>query len=147
MLPPFPAAGHKPAACERDCQSALVTLPSFAFAARRDPLDRHARDAVACGISSRKYARSLDTLPEEIDERSVSKSSVSRRYVAMTAKQMTTWLTTPLGDRPFPIILIDGIVLGDHTVLIALASISRGRSAGSGCSGRRWTSPAVLLST
>jgi hypothetical protein len=95
MLPPFPAAGHKPAACERDCQSALVTLPSFAFAARRDPLDRHALDAVACGISSRKYARSLDTLPEEIDERSVSKSSVSRRYVDMTTKQMTTWLTTP----------------------------------------------------
>ena len=97
-----------------------LALPSFAFAARRDPLDRHALDAVACGISSRKYARSLDRLPEEIDERSVSKSSVSRRYVAMTTKQMTAWLTTPLGDRSFPIIMIDGIVLGDHTVLMAL---------------------------
>ncbi len=97
-----------------------LALPSFVFAARRDPLDRHTLDAVACGISTRKYARSLDTLPEEIDERSVSRSSVSRRYVAMTTKQMTTWLTTPLGDRPFPIIMIDGIVLGDHTVLIAL---------------------------
>jgi putative transposase len=95
-------------------------LPSFVFAARRDPLDRHALDAVACGISSRKYARSLDRLPEQIDERSVSKSSVSRRYVAMTTKQMTTWLTTPLGDRSFPIIMVDGIVLGDHTVLMAL---------------------------
>ncbi len=97
-----------------------MALPSFAFAARRDPLDHHALDAVACGISSRRYARSLDTLPEEIEERSVSKSSVSRRYVAMTTKQMTTWLTTPLGARHFPIVLIDGIVLGDHTVLIAL---------------------------
>jgi len=67
-----------------------VRLPSFAFAARRDPLDRHALDAVACGISSRRYARSLDPLPKETDERSVSKSSVSRRYVAMTTKQMTT---------------------------------------------------------
>jgi hypothetical protein len=37
--------------------------PSFAFAAKRDPLDRHALNAVACGISSRKYARSLDPLP------------------------------------------------------------------------------------
>jgi len=97
-----------------------LALPSFAFAAGRDPLDRHALDAVACGVSSRKYARSLDRLPEEIDERSVSKSSVSRRYVAMTTKQMTAWLTTPLGDRSFPIIMIDGIVLGDHTVLMAL---------------------------
>jgi hypothetical protein len=39
---------------------------------------------------------SLDTLPEEIDERSVSSSSVSRRYVAMTTKQRTVWLTKAL---------------------------------------------------
>jgi transposase-like protein len=95
-------------------------LPSFAFAAKRDPLDRHAMNAVACGISTRKYARSLEPLPEEADERSTSRSSVSRRYVAMTTKQMTKWLTTPLGDRHFPIVMIDGIHLGDHMVLIAL---------------------------
>jgi transposase-like protein len=97
-----------------------MELPSFAFAAKRDPLDRHAMNAVACGISTRKYARSLEPLPEEADERSTSRSSVSRRYVAMTTKQMTKWLTTPLGDRHFPIVMIDGIHLGDHMVLIAL---------------------------
>ncbi len=95
-------------------------LPSFAFASSRDPLDRHTLDAVACGVSTRKYARSLDTLAEETRERSVSRSSVSRRYVAMTTKQMTKWLTTPLEDRHFPIVMIDGIHLGDHVVLIAL---------------------------
>jgi transposase-like protein len=104
-----------------------LRLPSFAFASRRDPLDRHALDAVACGVSTRKYARSLDPLPEEIDERSVSKSSVSRRYVAMTTKQMTTWLTKPIGDRHFPIVMIDGIILGDHTVLIALGIDTEGK--------------------
>ena len=97
-----------------------VEPPSFAFAADRDPLDHHTLNAVACGISSRKYARSLDSLPEEIEDRSTSKSSVSRRYVAMTTKQMTSWLTTPLGDHHFPIIMIDGIHMGDHLVLIAL---------------------------
>ena len=97
-----------------------VELPSFAFAANRDPLDRPTLNAVACGISNRKYARSLDPLPEEIEDRSTSKSSVSRRYVAMTTKQMTSWLTAPLGDRHFPIVMIDGIHLGDHLVLIAL---------------------------
>ena len=83
-------------------------------------MDRPTLNAVACGISSRKYARSLDPLPESIEERSTSKSSVSRRSVAMTAKQLTTWLTTPLGDRHFPIVMIDGIHLGDPVVLIAL---------------------------
>jgi len=97
-----------------------MELPSFVFAANRDPLDDHTLKAVACGVSTRKYARSLDSLPEETLERSVSKSSVSRRYVAMTTKQMTTWLTTPIGDRDFPIVMIDGIHLGDHLVLIAL---------------------------
>jgi len=104
-----------------------MELPSFAFAADRDPLDQHTLKAVACGVSTRKYARSLDSVPEEIEERAVSKSSVSRRYVAMTTKQMTKWLTTPLGDRHFPIVMIDGIHLGDHLVLIALGIDSEGK--------------------
>ena len=97
-----------------------LDLPSFAFAAHRDPLDAHALNAIACGISTRKYARSLDPLPEDVEARATSKSSVSRRYVALTTTQVTTWLTTPLGDRHVPIVLIDGVVLGDHTVVIAL---------------------------
>jgi transposase-like protein len=104
-----------------------VELPSFVFAAKRDPLDHHTVEAVACGVSTRKYARSLGALPEEINERSVSKSSVSRRYVAMTTKQMTTWLTTPLGERHFPIVMIDGIHLGDHLILIALGIDTEGK--------------------
>ena len=111
----------------RSKQGEEVELPSFAFAAKRDPLDRHTLNAVACGISSRKYARSLDPLPDEIDERATSKSSVSRRYVAMTTKQMTSWLTTPLGDRHFPIVMIDGIHMGDHLVLIALGIDTEGK--------------------
>jgi putative transposase len=104
-----------------------MELPSFAFATNRDPLDQHTLKAVACGVSTRKYARSLDSLSEETLERSVSRSSVSRRYVAMTTKQMTTWLTTPLGDRHFPIVMIDGIHLGDHLVLIALGIDCEGK--------------------
>lgn len=104
----------------RSIEGEELELPSFAFASNRDPMDRHTLNAVACGISSRKYARSLERLPEAIEERSTSKSAVSRRYVAMTARQMTTWLTTPLGDRHFPVVMIDGIHLGDHLVLIAL---------------------------
>ena len=50
-----------------------------------------------------------------------------RRYVAMTTKQMTSWLTTPIGHRHFPIVMIDGIILGDHTVLIALGIDSEGK--------------------
>ena len=56
-----------------------VELPSFAFASQRDPLDAQTVNAVACGISTRKYARSLEPLPEEVTERATSKSAVSLR--------------------------------------------------------------------
>ncbi len=39
---------------------------------------------------------------------------------------MTSWLKTPLGDRHFPIIMIDGIHLGEHLVLIALGIDAEG---------------------
>ena len=45
----------------------------------------------------------------------------------MTTKQMTSWLTTPLGDRHFPIVIIDGIHLGDHLILIALGIDTEGK--------------------
>ena len=37
-----------------------LALPSYVFAAQRDPLDNHTLNAVACGISTRRYARSLE---------------------------------------------------------------------------------------
>ena len=109
-----------------------LALPSYVFAAQRDPLDNHTLNAVACGISTRRYARSLEPLTEDLDERSTSKSAVSRRYVALSTQRMTAWLTTPLGDRHFPIVLIDGLILGDHTVLMALGIDTEGKKAGAG---------------
>jgi transposase-like protein len=104
-----------------------VELPSFAFASSRDALDDRTLEAMACGVSTRKYRRSLERLPEDIGEQSVSKSAVSRRFVALSQKQMITWLTTPIGTRRFPIVMIDGIVLGDHTILIALGIDTDGK--------------------
>lgn len=104
-----------------------VELPSFAFASSRDALGDRTLEAMACGVSTRKYRRSLERLPEDIGEQSVSKSAVSRRFVALSQKQMITWLTTPIGVRRFPIVMIDGIVLGDHTILIALGIDTDGK--------------------
>jgi putative transposase len=104
-----------------------LALPSFVFAAGRDPLDRHTMEAVACGVSTRKYARSLEPLPEVTTERSVSKSSVSRRFVALSQKQMTAWLNRPLDAIDVRVITIDGIVFRDHTILIAVGVDIDGR--------------------
>ena len=104
----------------RSREGAELALPSFAFAADRDPLDRHTMEAIACGVSTRKYGRSLERLSEGQEERSTSKSAVSRRFVALSQKQMTAWLSAPLDALDLRVLMIDGIVFHEHTVLIVL---------------------------
>lgn len=97
-----------------------LELPSFAFASERDPLDRRTLEAIAVGVSTRGYARSLEGLPAGETQRSVSKSAVSRRFVALSQRQLTQWISQPLGDLGIRVVMIDGIILGAHTVLLAL---------------------------
>lgn len=104
-----------------------AALPSFVYAAKRDPLDRRTLEAIACGISTRKYGRSLEALEEGQEERSTSRSSVSRRFVAMSRKQMTAWLSKPLHDLDLRVLVIDGIAFQDHTVLIVLGIDTDGK--------------------
>jgi putative transposase len=104
-----------------------LTLPSFAYAAHRDPLDAHTLEAIAIGVTTRKYRRALDPLPAGRRERAVSKSSVSRRFVALTSAQLATWLARPLDDLPIRIIVIDGLHFRDHVVVLALGVDWQGR--------------------
>ena len=69
----------------RSVDGAELVLPSFAYAARRDPLDARTLEAIAAGVSTREYGRVLDPLPTgRRTEHAVAKSSVSRRFVALT---------------------------------------------------------------
>ena len=110
----------------RSTEGEELALPSFAFAADRDPLDRHTMEAIACGVSTRHYPRQLEKLSKGNAERSTSKSAVSRRFVALSRKQMTAWLSSPLADFDLRVLMIDGIVFKDHTVLIALGIDAEG---------------------
>src|SRR5881628_1677738 len=104
-----------------------LELPSFAYAAHRDPLDARTLEAIAIGVTTRKYRRALDPLPAGIGERAVSKSSVSRRFVALTSAQLTTWLAQPLDEIDVRIIIIDGLHFRDHVILVALGVDSQGQ--------------------
>ena len=103
-----------------------LDLPSFALAAGRDPFDEHVLEAVAAGVSTRDYRGVLDRLPEGESEFSVSKSSVSRRFVALTQKRMDEWLSTPIGDLDIRVVMIDGKAFREHCMLIALGLDSKG---------------------
>lgn len=104
-----------------------LQLPSFAFAASRDPLDRHTLAFIARGVSSRGYAGGLEALPEEVEERSVSRSAVSRRFVALSTEKLRELLSRPLGDLGLQAVMIDAIVVAEHAVVIALGIDAEGK--------------------
>jgi putative transposase len=104
-----------------------LALPSFTYAAGRDPLDARTLEAIAIGVTTRQYRRALDPLPAGIRERAVSKSSVSRRFVALTSAQLATWLTRPLDDVDVRIVFIDGLHFREHVILLALGVDSQGQ--------------------
>jgi len=104
----------------RSIEGAELVLPSFAYAAGRDPLDAHTLDAIAVGVATRAYQRTLDPLPAGRTEHAVAKSSVSRRFVALTRTRLTAWLAQPLDALAVRVILIDGLHFRDHVILLAL---------------------------
>jgi transposase-like protein len=56
----------------------------------------------------------------------ISKSAVSRRFVEATAKNLTDWLGRSLADLSLAALMIDGLVCGEHTVLVALGIDEQG---------------------
>ena len=104
-----------------------VELPTWKRFAEEDPLDRRVLEQLAVGVSTRSYERSLDPLPEELESSTTSRSSVSRRFVALTKKRVDEFLARPLGDLDLRAILLDGRGMGDHTLVVALGIDSSGR--------------------
>jgi putative transposase len=82
----WPARDHAPAARALGCGE--LSLPSFGWAEKRDPLNEATLAAVAAGVSTRRYAGTLDRLPAGELQSSASRSSVSRRFVALSTAQL-----------------------------------------------------------
>lgn len=106
---------------------AELALPSYTWAADRDPLERRTLEAIAVGVATRRYGRSLDPLPAEVPERATSKSAVSRRFVTRSAALLAEWLARPLGPLELVAVLIDGIFFDQRCVLIALGIDASGQ--------------------
>jgi transposase-like protein len=104
-----------------------LSLPTFAWAAHADPLNRATIAAIAAGVSTRRYARTLDPLPANAMQSSASKSAVSRRFVALSSAQLTEWLSRRIDTIDLPVVMIDGIYFRDRVVLIALGFDSEGK--------------------
>lgn len=103
-----------------------LQLPSFQWAASADPLNTATMAAIAAGVSTRRYASTVDALPAGEHSSSTSSSAVSRRFVALSQQQLDDWLHRKLGELDLPVVMIDGIHFRDRVVLIAVGIEANG---------------------
>jgi len=104
-----------------------IELPSWAAFSSTDPLDERAVNQMLVGVSTRRYERSLEKLAAPLPERGTSKSAVSRRFVAATKRQMDEWLGRDLSQLDLAALMIDGIVIAEHVMLVALGIDADGK--------------------
>lgn len=111
----------------RGIETGELDLSSFRWAEQRDPLDAATVAAIAAGVSMRRYRTTLEPLPADDEASAVSKSAVSRRFVALSSERLEQWLATRLDDLKLPAVMIDGIHFKDRVVLVALGFDTEGR--------------------
>jgi transposase-like protein len=104
-----------------------VQLPSWTAFGTEDPLHERAVEQMLVGVTTRRYARSLEPLPADLPSRGTSRSAVSRRFVAATERQMAEWLGRELGGLELGVVMIDGIHIDEHVLLVALGIDADGK--------------------
>jgi transposase-like protein len=104
-----------------------VELPAWAEFADDDPLDERTFEQLVLGVSTRKYERSLDELPDELEAHGASKSAASRRFVETTSKQVSQWMKRDLSKRGIVVVMLDGIIVAKHTVVVGLGIDETGK--------------------
>jgi len=104
-----------------------LRLPTYQRFRQEDPLEARAWEQMVLGVSTRHYPRSLESVEEVVAETATGKSSVSRRFVARTQRQLEAFLFRSLEDEDFPILLLDGTGFGEHTLVVAMGIDTRGK--------------------
>lgn len=110
----------------RAVQAGELPLPTFAWAAHQDPVNAATMAAMAARVSTRRYQSTLDPLPAGETQCAVSKSAVSRRFVALSAERLAQWLARRI-EVALPVVMIDGIHFQDRVVLVALGFDAQGK--------------------
>jgi putative transposase len=105
--------------------SSEVELATYEHFASRDPLSRLVLvklEQMLAGVSTRRLRRTREPVGEQVTatERSVSKSSVSRAFIAKTAEHLDALMARRLDDVRLAVLMIDGIDLKGRTNVVAL---------------------------
>jgi putative transposase len=102
---------------------AELELASWTAIQKADLLSRWAFNQMLIGVATRKYARSVRLPDGDLAgqaKRATTKSSVSRRFVALSTAKLKEWLAADLSGLDLLVIQIDGLRVGDHVLVAAI---------------------------
>src|SRR5271166_2421099 len=100
-----------------------LELPSWTAIQKADLLSRWAFNQMLIGVATRKYARSVRLPDGDLagrGKRATTKSSVSRRFVALSTAKLKEWLAADLSGLDLLAMQIDGLRVGDHVLVAAI---------------------------
>ena len=109
-----------------------LPLPSWPAAITEDWLGRWALNLMLINVSTRRFGRAVrppdGDVPAEAGS-GVSKSAVSRRFVALPAERMAAWMAADLSKLDLLVIQIDGIHLAGDLTLPGVIEGAAGNTA------------------
>ena len=105
-----------------------MPVRTYEHFASRDQLSRVVLERMLAGVSTRRYRRLQEPVGEGVETtaRSTSKSAVSRTFIARTKEKLLELMSRRLDDVRLAVLMIDGIVLKDHTCVVALGITTDG---------------------
>ena len=105
-----------------------VRLETYRHFADRDPLTRLVLEQMLAGVSTRRFERTREPVGPDVEAqaRSVSKSAVSREFVARTRENLDALMSRRLDDVRLAVMMIDGIELKGRTNVVALGMTTEG---------------------
>jgi len=107
----------------RERGGAELELTSWRAVKDADLLSRWAFNQMLIGVATRKYARSVRLPDGDLAgqaKRATTRSSVSRRFVALSTAKLKDWLAADLSGLDLLVIQIDGLHVGDHVLVAAI---------------------------
>lgn len=104
-----------------------LALETYELFKGDDILARCALERMIHGLSTRNYGYGLEDVGEGVKGAGISKSTVSRRFAHMTTKALQEMLSMPLDGLDIVVLYIDGVVVAEHTVVLALGVDVDGR--------------------
>jgi putative transposase len=105
-----------------------VQLDTYTAFAADDLLSRVVMEWMLAGLATRRHRAAGEPVGAavEAEARATSKSAVSRRFVAQTAKALEALLGRDLTGLQVAALMVDGVCVAEHCCVVALAILADG---------------------